>query len=164
MTASITQISISKGGVPKLPIPEALLTPLGLAGDAHAHPHIHGGPRKALLWVTSEGVDELVQLGYALYPGAIGENITTMGFDRRNWRIGQRYRLGECIVELTKMREPCNTLNPYGEGIQAAVYDAQVHAKNSASPKWGLAGVYAAVIQPGTLRVGDPVALLDQAV
>jgi MOSC domain-containing protein YiiM len=160
----VCQISISKGGVPKLPIPEALVTPLGLEGDRHAHPNVHGGPRKALLWITSEGIDELVHLGYPLYPGALGENITTHGFYRRDWRIGQRYRLGECIIELTKMREPCNTLTPYGAGIQAAVYDAQVHAQNPASAKWGLAGVYASVIQPGTLRVDDPVTLLDQNV
>ena len=162
--ASILQINISKGGVPKLPLPEVIVTPLGIQGDAHAHPEVHGGPRQALLWITAEGIDELVKLGYPLYPGALGENVTTQGFDRRTWRIGQRYRLGSVVIELTKMREPCNTLTRYGVGIQAAVCDAQVKAKNPASPKWGLAGIYAAVVQPGTLRVGDPVTLLDETV
>jgi len=160
----VCQISISKGGVPKLPIPEGVLTPLGLEGDRHAHPQFHGGPRQAILWITSEGIDELVQLGYPLYPGALGENITTKGFDRRAWRIGQRYRLGECVIALTKMREPCNQLSPYGSGIQAAVFDVNVKANNPRSPKWGLAGIYAAVTKAGTVRVGDPVTLLDQVV
>jgi len=159
---SIQQISISKGGVPKRPIPEAIVTPLGIGGDVQAHPEFHGGPRQALLVVTSEGIDELVQAGFPLYPGALGENITTKGLDRLMFRIGQRYRLGQVVIQLTKMREPCNQLTPYGAGIQRAVYDDRVKAKDHSSPRWGLAGVYARVVTPGTIYVGDPIALLDE--
>jgi MOSC domain-containing protein YiiM len=162
--ASIQQLSISKGGVPKLAIQEAVVTPLGIRGDVQAHPQFHGGPKQALLWVTAEGIAELVQLGFSVYAGALGENLTTSGVDRRSWRIGQRYRVGEVLIELTKMREPCNQLAPYGAGIRTAVWDEEVKANNPRTAKWGLAGIYAAVIGPGTLRVGDPVSLLDQAV
>jgi MOSC domain-containing protein YiiM len=160
-SGSIQQINISKGGIPKRPIPEATVTPLGIQGDLHAHPEIHGGPLQALLLISSEGIDELVRAGFALYPGALGENITTQGLDRRTFRIGQRYRVGQVVIELSKMRAPCNTLTPYGTGIQNAVYDAQVKAKDPSSPRWGLAGVYARVLTPGTIYVGDPVVLLD---
>jgi MOSC domain-containing protein YiiM len=162
--ASIQQINISKGGVPKLPIPVAEVTPLGIRGDAHAHPQIHGGPRQAVLLITAEGLEELIQAGFPLYPGALGENITTVGLNRREMRLGQRYRMGSVVIELTKMREPCNTLTPYGAGIQQAVYDAQVKAQDPSSPRWALAGIYASIIQPGTVRPGDPITLLDQAV
>jgi MOSC domain-containing protein YiiM len=161
---AIQQISISKGGVPKRAIPEGVVTPLGLEGDLHDHPEFHGGPQQALLLLTAEGIDELIAAGFPLYAGALGENVTTLGLDRRHWRIGQRYRLGAVVVELTKMREPCNTLIPYGAGIRQAVYDADVKAGNHASPRWGLAGVYARVVEPGTIHVGDPVTLLDQPV
>lgn len=160
--ASLQQINISKGGIPKLPILDAVVTPLGIQGDVQAHPQFHGGPRQALLVISSEGIEELVQAGYPLYPGALGENITTRGLDRRTLRLGQRYRIGQVVIELTKMREPCNALTPYGPGIQKAVFDAQVKAKDPSSPKWGLAGVYARVVTPGTIYVGDPVALLDE--
>jgi MOSC domain-containing protein YiiM len=159
---SIQQISISKGGVPKLPIHEAVVTPLGIRGDSHAHPQIHGGPRQALLLISSEGIDELVEAGFPLYAGALGENITCKGLDRRSFRLGQRYRMGQVVIELTKMRAPCNTLTPYGAGIQRAVYDAQVKAKDHSSPRWGLGGVYARVVNPGTIHVGDPIAILDE--
>jgi MOSC domain-containing protein YiiM len=159
---SIQQINISKGGVPKLPVHEAVVTPLGIQGDFHAHPQIHGGPRQALLLISSEGIDELVEAGFPLYAGALGENITSKGLDRRSLRLGQRYRMGQVVIELTKMRAPCNTLTPYGPGIQQAVYDAQVKAKDYSSPRWGLAGVYARVVNPGTIYVGDPIALLDE--
>ena len=36
------------------------------------------------------------------------------GIDRRQLRIGQRYRIGEVFVELTKIRAPCSALDVYG--------------------------------------------------
>src|SRR5215831_8435342 len=110
MTGSIVQISVSRGGVPKTPIPWGEVTPLGIEGDLHAHPEIHGGPRQALLLITCEGIEELTALGFPLFYGALGENITTRGIDRRVWRIGQRWRLGDVVIELTKVRGPCDTL------------------------------------------------------
>lgn len=150
--------------MPKRPVLFGEVSALGVAGDRHAHPHIHGGPVKAVLLVTSEGIDELKAAGFPLYPGALGENITTTGLDRRTVRLGQRYRLGEVILEISKMRQPCEQLLPYGEGIGKAVFDAEVRAGNPASPRWGLAGFYASVIQPGTLRPGDSITLLEEAV
>ncbi len=136
----------------------------GIVGDGHAHPQIHGGPRKAVLLITSEGIDELKAAGFPLYPGALGENITTQGLDRRTVRLGQRYRLGEVIIEISKMRQPCEQLSPYGDGIQKAVFDLEVKADNPVSPRWGLAGFYASVVRPGTLHPGDPITLLEEAV
>jgi len=163
MTGCIEQISISKGGVPKLAVPTARVTSLGLEGDLHANPEIHGGPRQAVLWISAEGIDELIAQGFPLFQGALGENLTTRGIDRRQWRAGQRWRIGsEVILELTKMRAPCATLNPYGRGIQKAIYDDRVQAKDPSSPLWGLAGVYASVVRPGTIRNGDPVSLMDE--
>ena len=161
---SVLQVSISRGGVPKRAIPEGDVTPLGIAGDSYNHPQIHGGPRQAVLLVSSEAIDELTALGYPLYPGALGENITTLGVDRTQWRTGQRWRVGQAIIELTKPRAPCETLSVYGKGIQQAVYDAQVKAGDPSSPRWALAGFYASVVQAGIVRPGDPIVLLDQMV
>lgn len=162
MPGAILQINVSRGGVPKRAIPSGDVTALGIAGDVQAHPEFHGGARQALLLITSEGIEELTALGFPLYPGALGENLTTRGLDRRGLRIGQRYRIGAIVIELTKVREPCSQLNPYGPGIQKAVYDAQVQAGDPQSPRWGLSGFYASVIQPGPIRPGDPITLLDQ--
>lgn len=48
MRGRIVQISISKGGVPKLAVPEADVTTTGLVGDGHNNPDIHGGPEGCL--------------------------------------------------------------------------------------------------------------------
>ena len=158
MTGIILQVSVSKGGVPKRAIPVGTLTTAGLDGDGHAHPDIHGGPRQAALLITAEGIEELAAKGYPLVYGSLGENLTTRGIDRRAWRVGQRWQIGaEVVVEITKRRAPCQTLNVYGPGIQAAIYDALAAAGDASSPKWGLSGFYASVVQPGAIRTGDEI-------
>ena len=165
MFGKIAHINISRGGVPKHPIPEALVHPLGLEGDGHAHPHIHGGPNQALLLITAEAIEELRVQGFAVYPGALGENITTEGIDRRQMRSGQRYRLGDVIIELTQVRAPCHQLDGYGAGIQKAMYNkAAVKAGDASTPTWAISGFYASVVQSGTIRTGAPIVLLDQSV
>jgi MOSC domain-containing protein YiiM len=111
--------------------------------------------------ITIEGIDELVSQGFPLFPGALGENLTTRGLDRHDLRFGQRFRVGEGTIELTRIRTPCATLDVYGSGIQATIYDARVQAGDSESRRWGLSGFYASVIQPGPVRPGDTIALLD---
>jgi MOSC domain-containing protein YiiM len=164
MTGSIVQINVSPGGIPKRPIAEAEVTPEGIRGDSWAHPQFHGGPNQALLLITSEGIGQLIAQGYPVFPGALGENLTTLGLDRRQMRIGQRYRVGEVVLEITKMRTPCATLNVYGASIKRAVYDAQVKANNPSSPRWGLGGFYARVVRGGTVRSKDIIELIDQVV
>jgi MOSC domain-containing protein YiiM len=162
MRGIVSQVSLSKGGVPKLAVPAGEVGPLGILGDVQKNTKYHGGPRQALLWITAEGLAELREQGFPVVPGSLGENITTEGIGRRGVRLGQRWRLGEVEIEITKMREPCNTLSPYGEGIQKAVYDNAVKGGDPASPRWGLAGFYCAVVKPGTVRPGDPVTLLSE--
>ncbi len=163
MHGSVHHVKVSVGGIHKRAISEGRVTSLGIEGDGHAHPQVHGGPRKAVLLITSEGIDELKQQGFPLYHGALGENLTTTGLDRRTFRIGQRYRVGEVLLEITKVREPCETLNVYGPGIHKAIYDAEMKAGNVSSPRWGLSGFYASVLRPGTVRAGDPIVLLDES-
>jgi MOSC domain-containing protein YiiM len=164
MTGTILQINISPGGIPKRPIAEAELTPEGIVGDSWAHPLIHGGPKQAVLVITSEGIEELIAQGFPLYAGALGENLTVAGLDRRQMRIGQRYRAGEVLLELTKLRTPCATLEVYGPTIRGSVYDAQVKAGDVSSPRWGLSGFYARVLHAGKVRPRDIIQLVDQVV
>jgi Uncharacterized protein conserved in bacteria len=162
MAGRVLQLNVSRGGVPKRPIPEGFVTPLGIEGDAVAHPQFHGGPQKALLLLASEVVDQLAAEGFPVYYGALGENVTTQGVDHRQFRSGQRYRIGDVIIELTRPRIPCSALNVYGPGIQEAIYDRAVKEGDTTSPHWGMSGFYAAVVQPGMIRVGDPIQLLEQ--
>ena len=62
---------------------------------------------------------------------------------------------GGARLELTKIRVPCDTLDIYGPTIKQEIYDKRVKAGDPASPRWGLSGFYASVIEPGPVRVDD---------
>jgi MOSC domain-containing protein YiiM len=150
MTGRVIQVNVSRGGLPKRPIADGNLTASGFEGDSCAHPEIHGGPRQVVLMVASEAIEALRAKGYPVYPGALGENLTTEGLDPALWRAGQQYRVGEAVIELTKVRAPCNTLNIYGPLI-----------KNELANNVG--GFYARVVRPGLVFPGNVISLLSEA-
>lgn len=160
VTGTIVQINVSFGGVPKRPLAAGVITPLGLAGDAHAHPQIHGGPLKAVLLIAAETIDALRERGYPVFYGALGENLTTRGLDPRQLRIGQQLRAGGALLEITAVRTPCATLDVYGPAIRQEIYDEQVRAGDPASPRWGMSGFYARVLAPGAVRPDDPISVV----
>lgn len=162
MTAKVVQVSLNQGGVPKRPVPRAYASKLGLEGDRQAHPWVHGGPKQALLILTDEAIEELKLESFPVFRGALGENITTRGIERQRFRIGMRLRIGEALVQITKARQPCKQLDVYGAGlIQPVVFDPLCKKGDPASPRWGLAGFYASVIEPGWIAEGDALGIAD---
>jgi MOSC domain-containing protein YiiM len=161
--ATVVQINVSNGGVPKTPISRAEVGELGIAGDRHRYPRHHGGPRKALLLIASEVVDQLRREGWPVFYGALGENITTAGLDHRSWRPGARYRIGPVLIELTTPREPCRALRPYGSGIQKRLYDGNVRALDPSSPHWGESGFYVSVLETGAIAAGDIIECIEKS-
>ena len=162
MTGAVLQVSISAGGVPNHAIERGDVTFGGIAGDGWRHPQFHGIPKRAILLIASEGLDEINAMGFPVYPGALGENLTTRGIDPRALRIGQRFRSGSAIIQLTEPRFPCDTISLYGKGIQDAIYDVRVMKGDPSSKVWGLSGFYASVTEPGIVRPGDCIELIPQ--
>ena len=160
MLGSIVQVSVSLGGLPKHAVSGGLITPLGIEGDFHAHTAIHGGPRKAILIVASEVIDDLIARGYPLFPGALGENLTTRGIAIRDIRIGDRLRAGGATLEITEPRGPCTGLDIYGESLKEEISDQRVRALDHTSPRWGMSGFYASVVEPGRVRPDDIIAVV----
>ena len=162
MQGTIVQVSVSLGGLPKRAVSGGLITPLGIEGDLHAHPGIHGGPRKAILLVASEVIDELITRGYPLFPGALGENLTTRGIAIRDIRVGDRLRAGGATLEITEPRGPCTALDIYGKSLKDEISDERVRALDHTSPRWGMSGFYASVVAPGPVRPNDIIAVVAQ--
>jgi len=163
----VEQINISPGGVPKLPVAEAFVSTQGIRGDSWAHPHVHGGPLQALLLISTGDLDQLIADGFPVFPGALGENLTISGIDFRALRARQRWRVGPVVLELTKLRVPCRTLDRYntnGQRIQEQLYDAQAKAGDSTTPRWARGGFYASVLREGIIRAKDIIELSDYAV
>lgn len=155
MNGTIVQVSVSAGGLPKRAVAAAQATRTGLTGDCHAHPRIHGGPEKALLVITAEGLEELAAAGYAVFHGAMGENLTIRGIPRQSMKPGQRYEAGEALIELASLREPCRALEVWGRGLRR-----KVKTRGEGSPEWGLGGFYARVIREGEIRAGGRIAIV----
>jgi MOSC domain-containing protein YiiM len=160
VAGTIVQVNISAGGLPKRPIGVAHVGPLGVVGDRHAHPQFHGGPQKAILLIASEVVDELAAKGYPVDYGALGENLTTRGIDIQSLRPGDRVRAGGAVLEITTPRIPCYQLDVYGPAIKEEIFEKRVKSLDTASPRWGVSGLYASVIEAGPVGPGDPIEVL----
>ena len=160
MTGLIVQVSVSAGGVPNHAIDCGEVTIGGIAGDGWRHPQFHGIPKRAVLLITAESLGEIQEMGFAVYPGALGENLTTRDLDRRALRIGQRFRCGTATIQLTEVRFPCDTISIYGHGIQGAIYDVRAMRGDPASEVWGLSGFYACVTDAGIGFPGAQITLL----
>ena len=84
---------------------------LGLEGDEQADLRVHGGPEKAIHhypadhyphWATLAVDQPLLNL-----PGAFGENVSTWGLTEDQVCIGDKFRLGTALVEISQGRQPC---------------------------------------------------------
>lgn len=153
MAGTVVQVSISKGGVPKLPVLEAVIREGGIEGDGHNEPDIHGGPERAVCLFAVERLESLAGEGHPIAPGTAGENITTRGIDWDAVVPGSRFRIGEAVLlEVTRYTTPCST-------IRASFKDRDSNRIHQ-NPHPGWSRVYAKVIEAGTVRPGDRVELL----
>jgi MOSC domain-containing protein YiiM len=147
----VASLNVSNGGVPKLPIFQAELGELGLAGDAHRG-RMHGGPTAALCLFGLDTIARLQGEGHPIYPGAVGENVTVSGLEWSDVRPGDRLRIGPALVEVTRYTVPCkNIAAAFAEGDFSRIHPDK---------RPGEARVYARVIEGGTITVGDPVIYL----
>jgi MOSC domain-containing protein YiiM len=126
---------------------------LGAAGDEQADLVEHGGPEQALYAYTREDLDWWVeQLQRELPDGMFGENVTTAGLDISGALIGETWRLGAAVVQVTSARLPCVTF--------AGWMDEKGWVRRFAAA--GRPGAYLRVLEEGTVECGDLVEVLDR--
>jgi MOSC domain-containing protein YiiM len=158
-------IHISLGGAhtfTKKPVSSArFLEGLGLEGDVHAGRTVKHRSRVAVdptqpnlrqvHLIQSELLAELVQAGYEVSAGRLGENVLTEGIDLLSLPAGTRLALGrDVVLELTGLRNPCAQLNDVGPGLMQRLAhrddEGRLHRR---------AGVMAIVITTGDAKEGD---------
>ena len=98
-TGRVAQLSVSGGGVPKLPVARARIGAEGMEGDRQATRRHHGRPWQALCLWSLEVIERLGREGHPIGPGLAGENVTVAGIDWAELRPGVRLRVGEALVE-----------------------------------------------------------------
>lgn len=146
----VFQMNVSDGGVPKLGVHQAAVTPLGLTGDRQRNTHVHGGPQRAVCLFSLERIQALQAEGHPIFPGSAGENLTLSGLDWDQIGPGTRLKIGkEVILEVTQYTTPCENLIPsFINGYFNRIHQAK-------HPGWSR--VYTKVIQAGEIQVGNPV-------
>lgn len=146
----IFQLNVSGGGVPKLAVREAALTAEGLEGDRQRDRRFHGGPERALCLYALERVLELQAEGHPIFPGSTGENVTVVGLDWSRLTPGARLSLGEeALVEVTSYTSPCKNIAASFTGGDFKRISQKLHPGHSR--------LYARVLRPGRISVGDQV-------
>ena len=150
MSAYITGLQCSNGGVPKLPVRSVEITTAGLVGDHQRNLKVHGGPDRAVCLLAQEIIDDLAALGHPIKPGSTGDNITIAGLTWSSLIPGTQLTLANRVVlEITSYTAPCGNI---AKSFLAGAINCLDQHKNP-----GRARLYARVLMPGTLTVGDVV-------
>ena len=141
-----------RSGIDKRPTPRPVgVNAGGLDGDQVLNTRHHGGPGQAAYLYTTDDYDWWAAQGVTVRPGLFGENLTLSGAgSSADWRVGDRLQVGAAggvTLEISAPRIPCATLAAHlGDPTFARRFAA------AARP-----GLYARVLQPGTVQAGDPV-------
>ncbi|VDC26670.1 MOSC domain-containing protein [Pseudogemmobacter humi] len=141
--------------IDKAPVAGALMAGReGLSGDEQADRRHHGGPDKALhayalahypLWSA-----EMPERAALFRPGGFGENLVVEGADEDSICLGDRFRLGGALVEVSQGRQPCWKLNlRFNRPDMARLVQ-----------ETGRSGWYFRVPGPGPVAAGDRAVLL----
>jgi MOSC domain-containing protein YiiM len=140
-----------------------LVEGLGVAGDAHAGTTVKhrsrvarypGAPNlRQVHLLHAELFDELVGRDFAVFPGEMGENITTRGIDLLALPRGTVLRVGEeAEVEITGLRNPCSQIDKFQPGLTSAVLDRDREGRLVRKT-----GVMAVVRRGGEVRRNDTI-------
>lgn len=129
---------------------------LGIDGDEQADLTVHGGVDKAIhhyprdhygWWAETIGSHALLDA-----PGAFGENISTEGLTESEACVGDRYRMGTALVEISQGRQPCWKL---GHRFGISSVPATVVAMRRS-------GWYYRVVEEGSVIAGDALELVER--
>lgn len=137
-----------------------LLEGLGVEGDAHCGVTVKHRSRVAadpsqpnlrqVHLMHAELFDRLRELGHGIEPGDLGENVTTRGIDLLGLPVGTRLSIGESVIVVTGLRNPCQQINDFRAGLLK-----QVIRKRSDGAVERLAGIMGIVARGGRIASGD---------
>jgi MOSC domain-containing protein YiiM len=139
-----------------------LLEGLGVEGDTHCGATVQHRSRVAadpsqpnlrqVHLIHAELFDDLGGAGFHVGSGELGENITTRGIDLLGLPVGTRLTIGQVVITITGLRNPCQQINKFQPGLLKQVVrtddDGQVAR---------LAGVMGIVSRSGEVSAGDRV-------
>ena len=144
----------NRSGIDKKPVPgRVAVGELGLDGDVQVNRKHHGGEGQAVYAFAEEDADVwAAELDRDLPPGRFGENLRTAGIDLTAAEVGERWRVGTTLLEVTAPRTPCANF--------ARFWDVPDLVKRFTAR--GATGAYLRVLQTGELGAGDEVTVVHR--
>jgi MOSC domain-containing protein YiiM len=141
-------------GIYKEPVAGRVATHgVNIDGDEQADRQVHGGPDRAAYAYAQEDLTWWSeQLGRPVPPGSMGENLTTSGLDVTGALVGERWRVGTVLFEVSSPRVPC-----YKLGLR--MEDGRFQQRFAAA---GRPGAYLRIVEHGTLAAGDPITVVHR--
>ena len=145
--------SVGVTAIDKRPVSDAReVTAAGVAGDQRADVEHHGMPEQAVYAYAREDYEWWeAELGTEFSPGVFGENLTTSNIDVTNAVIGQTWKVGTTLLQVTGPRIPCGTFARWLEREQWVKKFMQE----------GMPGAYFRVLEAGVLSAGDEITIVD---
>ena len=126
---------------------------LGLHADVQADRKYHGGEDQAVYAYAEEDAEHFArELGREIPPGTFGENLRTRGVAVTGAVIGERWRVGGAVLEVTSPRTPCG------------VFERRMGVKGwqNRFREYGAPGAYFRVIRAGDVQAGDAIEVVDR--
>lgn len=159
LTGQVAPLGVrdAMSGIDKHPvIGRVFLGREGLSGDVQGDRKHHGGPDKALHHYAfdhyAHWLDAIGPRNVLGKPGAFGENISTRGVTEDDVAIGDIFRLGQAVIQVSQGRQPCWKLNAR---FGAPDMSQQVQ-------QTGFTGWYYRVLDEGFIESGNELVLQDR--
>ncbi|WP_454865746.1 MOSC domain-containing protein [Pseudomonas umsongensis] len=128
----------------------------GIVGDQHGDTRVHGGPEKAVHQYAVQNYQRLAQAfapsAAHLVAGSLGENICAFGLSELNVHIGDVFRIGSSLLQVSQPRSPCWKINHRFDAEHMSMFVARER----------ITGWYYRVLEPGWLQAGDRIELLER--
>lgn len=142
--------------IDKKPVTQRLwLWPQGLGSDEQGDPRFHGGPERAVHHYPAEHYAYWRQrYPHLAWPTpAFGENLSTTGLTERNVCIGDLFRWGGALLQVSQPRSPCYRLSR-----RWTLPELPQQVQDS-----GRCGWFYRVLQPGFVSVDDGIELVQRS-
>ena len=148
--------TINERGIPKVEVDNVFVSQNGVHGDFN---NFRANKKKndinmAVLLLDKKVIDDLNDEGWPVSPGDLGENITTAGLNQNELYPGNKIKIGNAIIEISFICEPCSTLSilPYIGSEKIKIFIKTLVQRR---------GWYAKVLVPGQIRKNDLISIID---
>lgn len=143
-------------GIWKDSIKQAAIDAEGIKGDIQVDRRVHGGAEKALHQYAIPSYASMhaafPELAVRMPIGSMGENLTVLGMHEDNVHIGDIYRIGSALVQVSQPRNPCWKINSKFDDERLAKFIATQH----------ILGWYYRVLEAGNVELGDSMDLVER--